>query len=170
MAKYRLTHSAQADIVSILAWSHERFGEEARKRYEVLIATAIRDAAERSDEIVQTARPELGDGVFSWHLAQSRTRSPGGTVHRPRHLLICRRDGDILVVGRVVHDAMELRRHLVLHRVRDRVEPGKVSAYATLALRRQLERGGLDDLIGELVEVNGPLAADAVAQYVDEWR
>lgn len=27
----------------------------------------------------------------------------------------------------------------VLHGVRDRVEPGKVSAYATLALRRQLE-------------------------------
>lgn len=58
----------------------------------------------------------------------------------------------------------------VLHRVRDRVAPGKVSAYATLALRRQLERDGLDDLIGELVEVNGPLDADAVAQYVDEWR
>lgn len=58
----------------------------------------------------------------------------------------------------------------VLHRVRDRVEPGKVSAYATLALRRQLERDGLDDLIGELVEVNGPLDPDAVARYVDEWR
>lgn len=57
----------------------------------------------------------------------------------------------------------------VLHRVRDRVEPGKVSAYATLALRRQLERDGLDDLIGELVEINGPLDAQAVARYVEEW-
>jgi toxin ParE1/3/4 len=112
MARYRLTHAAQADIVSILAWSHERFGEEARKRYEILIATAMRDAAEGSDEIGHTARPELGVGVFSWHLAQSRARSPGGTVRRPRHFLICRRDGDLLVVGRVLHDAMELRRHL----------------------------------------------------------
>lgn len=58
----------------------------------------------------------------------------------------------------------------VLHRVRDRVDPGKLSAYATLALRRQLERDGLDDLIGELVEVNGPLDADAVSRYVEEWR
>jgi len=58
----------------------------------------------------------------------------------------------------------------VLHRVRDRVEPGKVSAYATLALRRQLERDGLDDLIGELVDVHGPLDPDAVARHVDEWR
>ncbi|MFT4166226.1 MAG: hypothetical protein QM650_13385 [Microlunatus sp.] len=58
----------------------------------------------------------------------------------------------------------------VLHRVRERVEPGKVSAYATMALRRQLERDGLQDLIAELVEVNGPLDSDAVAGYVDEWR
>lgn len=112
MVKYRLTHAAQADIVSILAWSDDRFGAEARKRYEALIATAIRDAAMSSDDVGRTARPELGDGVFSWHLARSRTRSPGGTVHRPRHFLICRRDGDVLVVGRVLHDAMELRRHL----------------------------------------------------------
>lgn len=112
MARYRLTDAAQADIVSILAWSHEQFGQEARQRYEALIAAAIRDAASRSDEAGQIARPELGDEVFSWHLAQSRSRSRGGTVHRPRHFLICRRDGDVLVVGRVLHDAMELRRHL----------------------------------------------------------
>ncbi len=112
MARYRLTHAAQADIVSILAWSHDRFGEEARKRYEALITTAIRDAATRGDLGGRTARPELGDGVFAWHLAQSRPRAPGGRVHRPRHFLICRQDGDVLVVGRVLHDAMELRRHL----------------------------------------------------------
>lgn len=58
----------------------------------------------------------------------------------------------------------------VLHRVRDRVEPGKLSAYTTLALRRQLERDGLDDLIGDLVETNGPLDPELVARYVDEWR
>ena len=112
MARYRLTHAAQADIVSILAWSHDQFGEEARQRYEALIATAIRDAATRSDEVGRRLRPELGDGVFTWHLAQSRSHSPGGNVRRPRHFLICRRDGDVLVIGRVLHDAMELRRHL----------------------------------------------------------
>lgn len=112
MARYRLTHTAQADIVEILAWSHDQFGEEARTRYEALIVAAVRDAATRSGEVGHKVRPELGDGVFSWHLAQSRTRSSGGTVHRPRHFLICRRDGDELIVGRVLHDAMELRRHL----------------------------------------------------------
>lgn len=112
MAPYRLTHAVRADIVSILAWSHDQFGEEARKRYEALIISAIRDAASRSEDVGHTPRPELGDGVFSWHLTRSRARSPGGKVHRPRHFLACRRDGDMLVIGRVLHDAMDLRRHI----------------------------------------------------------
>jgi hypothetical protein len=62
MAGYRLTHAAQADIISILAWSDEQFGEEARKRYETLIATAIR--------------------------------------------------GGVLIIGRVLHDAMDPLRHV----------------------------------------------------------
>ena len=66
-------------------------------------------AAASGHEAGWTDRPELGDGVFSWRLALSRSRSPGGNVYRPRHLLFCRRDGDVLVVGRVLHDAMELR-------------------------------------------------------------
>lgn len=112
MAGYRLTYAARADIASILAWSHEQFGEEARKRYEVLIATAIREAASHPDDSGHTPRPELGEGVFSWHLSRSRARAPGGKVHRPRHFLICRRDGGTLVIGRVLHDAMDLRRHV----------------------------------------------------------
>jgi toxin ParE1/3/4 len=112
MAEYRLTHTARADIVSILAWSNEQFGPEARKRYEALIATAIRDAASRSADGGHTLRPELGEGVFTWHLSRSRARAPGDRVHRPRHFLVCRPDGDTLVIGRVLHDAMDLRQHV----------------------------------------------------------
>jgi toxin ParE1/3/4 len=112
MADYRLTHTARADIVSILAWSHEQFGAQARQRYEALIVTAIRDAASRGGDGGHTLCPELGEGVFTWHLARSRARTPGGRVHRPRHFLVCRRDGDTLVIGRVLHDGMDLRRHV----------------------------------------------------------
>lgn len=119
MARYRLTHAARDDIVSILTWSHEQFGEEARKRYQALIVTAIRDAASRSDDGGRTPRPELGEGVFSWHLSRSRARAPEGKVHRPRHFLICRRDGDTVVIGRVLHDAMDLRRHVDARRTWD---------------------------------------------------
>lgn len=112
MVAYRLSFAAQADIVEILAWSHEQFGEEARRRYEGLLAAAMRDAASSADNDASVARPEGGPGVFSWHLSRSRTRSSGGPVHRPRHFLVCRRDGDLLVIGRVLHDAMDTPRHL----------------------------------------------------------
>lgn len=110
---YRLTHAAQEDIVAILRWSDEQFGQEARRRYEALIVTALRDAASAAEgDVGRRSRPEFGEGVFSWHLALSRAHSAGGRVHRPRHFLICRREADVLVVARVLHDAMELRRHL----------------------------------------------------------
>lgn len=112
MVAYRLTHAARADIVAILAWSDGQFGEEARKRYEALIATAIRDVAARTDDVGHIPRPELGERVFSWHLANSRRRSPERMVRRPRHFLVCRRDGDVLVIVRVLHDAMDLQRHV----------------------------------------------------------
>jgi toxin ParE1/3/4 len=112
MAEYRLTHAAQADIVAILAWSDEQFGEQARKRYEALIVAAIRDAASRSDDLGRTFRPELGDGVFTWHLAQSRAHSSKKPVRNSRHFLICRDGGAVLIIGRVLHDAMEMKRHL----------------------------------------------------------
>lgn len=58
----------------------------------------------------------------------------------------------------------------VLARVRERVPRGQQSAYATAALRRQLERDGLQELVGELVAVNGPVDEDVVRGYMDQWR
>jgi len=60
------------------------------------------------------ARPEIGAGVRSWHLRLSRDHIRPGAEHarRPRHFLICRFEPALIVVGRVLHDAMELARHL----------------------------------------------------------
>lgn len=111
MTRFRLTSASLIDIAEILRWSHNQFGETARTRYEALISTAIKEAA-GDVESGRRARAELGEGVFTWHLTQSRKRSPRGLVQRPRHLLVCRMDDDVMVVGRVLHDAMELGRHL----------------------------------------------------------
>lgn len=111
MAAYRLSLAAQANIVGILAWSNEQFGEEARIRYEKLLAAAMRDAASSADGVGSMTRPEWGHGAFFWHLSRSRVSSSGGPVHRPRHFLVCRRDGDLLVIVRVLHEAMDTHRH-----------------------------------------------------------
>ncbi len=114
MLRYRLSDAAQADVINILAWTHEQFGEAARLRYESLIVTAFRDVATQPDRPGSIARPELGAGVRSWHLRLSRDRMGAGAeaVRRPRHLLVYRFEPTVLVVGRVLHDAMELARHL----------------------------------------------------------
>ncbi|MFV0276865.1 MAG: type II toxin-antitoxin system RelE/ParE family toxin [Parahaliea sp.] len=113
MAHYRLSAAAQADLVDILTWTHEHFGEAARQRYEILVATALRDITQQHRP-GSIERPELGAGARSWHLALSRerARTDTGIVRRPRHFLIYRLDGELVVVGRVLHDAMELTRHL----------------------------------------------------------
>lgn len=115
MGSFRLTDAAQSDIVEILAWSQARFGEAARKRYERLIITALRDIAGAPERPGSVARPELGADVRSWHLrgSRDRARGPDGVVNRPRHFLLYRMiDPRLVAIGRVLHDAMELRRHL----------------------------------------------------------
>ena len=114
MLRYRLSDAAQGDILSILDWTHEQFGENARLRYESLIVAALRDVANQADRPGSLARPELGAGVRSWHLRLSRNHvNPGvGVVGRPRHFLVYRSEPALVVVGRVLHDAMELARHL----------------------------------------------------------
>ena len=113
MIRYRLSDAAQADVVDILAWTHAQFGEVARLRYESLIVAALRDVATRPDRPGSIERPELGGGVRTWHLRLSRDHvtSAAGVVRRPRHFLIYRVEPALLVVGRVLHDAMELARH-----------------------------------------------------------
>jgi toxin ParE1/3/4 len=112
MARFRLSRSADEDILQILAWSQDRFGLEARLRYEALIVAALLHAADHQEGVGFRERPELGDGVLTWHLAHSVTRSRRGLVRRPRHLLVCRWDGEVLVVGRVLHDSMDPTLHL----------------------------------------------------------
>lgn len=114
MFRYRLSEAAQGDVLDILAWTDERFGEAARLRYESLIVSALRDVARQPERPGSLALPELGTDVRSWHLRLSRERAnPGeGIVRRPRHFLVYRLEPGLVVVGRVLHDAMELARHL----------------------------------------------------------
>ena len=114
MLRYRLSHAAQIDVINILAWTHEQFGEAARRRYESLIVAALRDVATQPERPGSITRPELGAGVRSWHLRLSRDHVVTGAepVRRPRHFLVYRPEPALLVVGRVLHDAMELARHL----------------------------------------------------------
>lgn len=115
MFSLRLTEAAQSDIIEILVWSEAEFGERVRGLYEHLIATALRDIAAAPERPGSKSRPELGSDARSWHLRGSRDRArrSDGVVNRPRHFLIYKvADNRTIVITRILHDAMELRRHL----------------------------------------------------------
>lgn len=114
MARFRLSPAAEHDLETILAWTHEQFGERARLRYEALLVQAIIDVAADSERAGCQARPELAQCAFTYHLTFSRDHvNTGGRVRRPRHFLLCRTASDgTIEVGRVLHDSMDLARHL----------------------------------------------------------
>ena len=114
MVLYRLSGPARADIVKLLAWTERQFGEAARVRYATLITAALHDVSSQPERVGNVLRPELGEGARSWHLrlSRERARTAAGIVRRPRHFLIYRIEGDLVVVGRVLHDAMELAQHV----------------------------------------------------------
>lgn len=114
IVRYRLSNAAQHDVVDILAWTQGNFGDAARQRYSALLVAAMRDISTAPERAGSIARPELGAGVRSWHLrlSRERARTETGIVQRPRHFLIYRIEASVIVIGRVLHDVMELEQHL----------------------------------------------------------
>jgi toxin ParE1/3/4 len=115
MAHYTLSRAAERDIASILTWTHDHFGESARRRYEELIVQAIIDVADDPERPGSAARNEVSRGARTYHLGHSRNRVAisRGRVRRPRHFLLYRAtDKNRIEIGRVLHDSMDLAVHL----------------------------------------------------------
>jgi len=115
MAGFRLTGPAEHDIAESLDWSETTFGYAARRRYETLIATALSDIALNWRCRGSVARDDLGMGLRVFHLRHRRRRvaKGAGLVRSPRHLLVYRASiSDTVIVLRVLHDSMDLARHL----------------------------------------------------------
>lgn len=115
MAHFRLSPSAEQDLESILAWTDQEFGEQIRLRYEALLVQAILDLAADPDRAGITKRPELAKGALTYHLRHSRdnvSRSIG-RIRKPRHFLLFRvAQNGCIEIARVLHDSMDLDRHL----------------------------------------------------------
>jgi toxin ParE1/3/4 len=106
---------ARSDIASILAWTNENFGPQILKQYAKLIATAIEEVAADPELPGSSHRPEIADHCRTYHLFFSRKSAgrTGGWIRRPRHFLLYRvTESNVVEIGRVLHDSMELQAHL----------------------------------------------------------
>jgi len=114
MRNYRLALEAQLDLDDIQVWTEEHFGLLASERYDLLIDAAVRDIAADPYRVGSVTHREFGVEVRSWHLRLSRHHVPMhiGIVGRPRHRLVYHVEPERVVIDRVLHDSMDMKRHL----------------------------------------------------------
>jgi toxin ParE1/3/4 len=115
MPRFVLSPSALRDIEDILSHTFEVHGDAAVLRYEALLVRAIADVAAAPDRAGVHARKEIAAAARTYHLANSRQNVDReiGRVRRPRHFILFRlRDDGAIEIGRVLHESMDLARHL----------------------------------------------------------
>jgi len=98
-----------------LDWSGATFGLAARPRYKALVLAALSDIVQDWQRIGSVKRDDLGVGWRVYHLRHSRRRASTRShmVQSPRHIIVYRlTDSDTVTVLRVLHESMDLARHL----------------------------------------------------------
>ncbi|MBX3387547.1 MAG: type II toxin-antitoxin system RelE/ParE family toxin [Phycisphaeraceae bacterium] len=99
----RVSDRAWRDIDDVLAWTRSNFGERQREEYWALILEALSDIAR--DPETARRRPELHEKARTFHIARSGRRA--------RHFLLLRiLDGNVVEIGRLLYDGMDLASHL----------------------------------------------------------
>ena len=104
----RLTAAAEADFEEILRWTVDQFGEAQARIYAGTVSAALTDLAAGPTVIGAKKRDDILKGIFTLHVARKG--------HKGRHFVMYRvgkaPDSDVIEVLRLLHDAMDLQRHL----------------------------------------------------------
>lgn len=104
----RLTAAAENDFREILRWTLTQFGERQSYVYAETLSIALRDLAGGPSTPGVKRRDEIAKGIHSLHVARKGRKG--------RHFVLFRvndaRGAAIIEVLRLLHDAMDLPRHL----------------------------------------------------------
>ena len=104
----RLTAAAEADFEEILRWTVDQFGEAQARIYAGTVSAVLNDMAAGPSVIGAKKRDDILKGMFTLHVARKGRKG--------RHFVMYRvgraPDVDVIEVLRLLHDAMDLQRHL----------------------------------------------------------
>ena len=104
----RLTAAAEADFEEILRWTVDQFGEAQARIYAETISAALNDLAAGLTIVGARKRNDILKGIFTLHVARKGRKG--------RHFVMFRvgraPDREVIEVLRLLHDAMDLQRHL----------------------------------------------------------
>lgn len=104
----RLTAAAEADFEEILRWTVAEFGEAQARVYADTLSAALNDLTAGPTVAGAKKRDDILKGLFTLHVARMGRKG--------RHFVMFRvgraPDRDVIEVLRLLHDAMDLQRHL----------------------------------------------------------
>lgn len=107
--RVRLAEAAENDFAEILRWTLERFGEQQERIYAETLAAALEDLAAGPGVVGAAARDDIDKGIFTLHVARHGRKG--------RHFVMFRvgrdREHNVIEVLRLLHDAMDLSRHVL---------------------------------------------------------
>ena len=104
----RLAAAAEDDFQEILRWTAEQFGGEQARIYAMTLSAALEELSSGPKLIGVRARSDIAKGLFTLHVARHGRKA--------RHLVMFRighdQQGEVIEVLRLLHDAMDVSRHL----------------------------------------------------------
>lgn len=103
-----LTTSAERDIRDIVRWTEARFGIVQARTYADKLSDALAALADGPGVADARARDDIARGLFTLHVARGTQRGRHFVLFRINH----DQNGEFIEVLRLLHDAMDLARHL----------------------------------------------------------
>jgi toxin ParE1/3/4 len=103
--RVRLSVAAELDFANILRWTAENFGSRQARLYRDALIQAIGELANGPEVAGSKARDEIMRELRTLHVARWGRHG--------RHFLLYRAvPGRVIEIGRILHERMDLRRHL----------------------------------------------------------
>lgn len=104
----RLAAAAEQDFREILRWTVENFGRGQARTYARTLSNALHDLALGPSIMGTRRREDIGPGIHILHVARKGRKG--------RHFVVFRvapsRSEQVIEVLRLLHDSMDLPRHL----------------------------------------------------------
>jgi toxin ParE1/3/4 len=103
--RIRLGAAAELDFANILKWTSENFGASQSRRYQDALVRAIGDLSYGPEVPGAKRRDEIMRGLRTLYVARHGRRG--------RHFILYREaPGRIIEIARILHDSMDMQRHL----------------------------------------------------------
>ncbi len=106
--RVRLSATALEDYQEILQWTADQFGPDQARTYAETLSTALEDLCAGPGTLGVKARSEIGAGLYTLHVARKGRKGRHFVMFQTGHV----QGGDVIDILRILHDSMDLERHL----------------------------------------------------------